>query len=58
MTEAADAAEATPLLVASAAPERTGARSTSRVAGHLAHRIIEFGVLVIATVWGANLDDC
>jgi len=55
VTEALDAAEATPLLVASAAPERTGARSNPRVAEH---RFTEFGVLVIATVWGANLDAC
>lgn len=57
LAEDSDAAEATPPLVASAAPERTGARSTPRVAGHLAHRFIEFDVLVTAKVWGANLDD-
>jgi hypothetical protein len=58
LVEASDDAEATPPpLVANAAPERTRAGSTPRVAGYLAHRFIEFDVLVTATVWGANLDD-
>jgi hypothetical protein len=48
-----DAAEASPPLVASAAPERTEAPRTPRVAGHPA----EIEVLVTATVWAANLDD-
>ena len=52
-----DDAEATPPLAANTAPERARASNTPEVERNPENRFVELFVLVIATVWRANLDD-